>query len=166
MPQPKSAVLDHEKLTVYHRSLDLSSLVAAVSDAWPVGKHTLLDQLLRASASVTLNIAEGAGEFSPREKARFYRMSRRSATECAAIMDVAVRHKAVTPDDRSAARAIILELVAMLTRLVCRLGPESARETIPHLPSSRTDAIGTPVIRRPVRPDRPFFPEPFGEQSA
>jgi four helix bundle protein len=38
-----------------------------------------------------LNIAEGAGEFSPSEKARFYRMARRSATECAAILHVCRR---------------------------------------------------------------------------
>ena len=35
-----------------------------------------------------LNIAEGAGEFAPKEKARFYRMARRSATESAAVLDV------------------------------------------------------------------------------
>jgi len=29
------------------------------------------------------------GEFAKREKARFYRIARRSATECAAILDVA-----------------------------------------------------------------------------
>lgn len=35
-----------------------------------------------------LNITEGAGEYSKSEKERFYRMARRSATECTAIFDV------------------------------------------------------------------------------
>jgi len=45
------------------------------------------DQLLRAMLSVMLNLAEGAGEFRPREKARFCRMSRRSAFEAAAAVE-------------------------------------------------------------------------------
>jgi four helix bundle protein len=167
MPQQKAAVLEHEKLSVYHKSLDLSSLVAVLTDSWPIGKHSLLDQLLRASTSVVLNIAEGAGEFSPREKARFYRMSRRSATECSAIMDVAVRHRAVTEDQRSTARAIILEVVAMLTALIRRLSPDADDTRAPQNPMIRTEAIGSPIVRPPsVRKDRPNFPEPFGHVSA
>jgi len=43
---------------------------------------------LPASTAVfRLNIAEGAGESSPNEKVRFYRMARRSAIECAGILD-------------------------------------------------------------------------------
>ncbi|MEM1418216.1 MAG: four helix bundle protein, partial [Myxococcota bacterium] len=37
------------------------------------------------------NIAEGAGEFSPSEKARFYRMARRSAIETVAWIEIAAR---------------------------------------------------------------------------
>ena len=166
MPQPKAVVLEHEKLNVYFRSLDLSSLVADLTEPWPIGKHSLLDQLLRASTSVVLNIAEGAGEYAPREKARFYRMARRSATECAAIMDVAVRHRAVSQNQRTAARAIILEVVAMLTTLVRRLAPDAGDTRRPPAPIIRTDAIGSPVTRPPVKKDRPFFPEPFGHDSA
>ncbi len=53
------------------------------------------DQIDRASGSVVANIAEGAGEFRPREKARFYRMARRSAIEISAWLDIiAVRREA------------------------------------------------------------------------
>ena len=38
-----------------------------------------------------LNIAEGAGEYATDEKIRFYRMAKRSATECAGILDVCHR---------------------------------------------------------------------------
>lgn len=172
MPPPKSPVLEHEKLNVYHRSLDLSFLVAACTPAWPVGKHSILDQLLRASTSVVLNIAEGAGEYSPREKARFYRMARRSATECSATLDVSVRHGCVTDDARSAARTVIVEIVAMLTALCGRLAPDAPdagtprqRMTLP-LRQAVVDTIGKPAVRPAARPEKPFFPEPFGEQTA
>jgi four helix bundle protein len=46
------------------------------------------NQLRRATTSICLNIAEGAGEFSAKEKAPFYRIAKRAATECAAILDV------------------------------------------------------------------------------
>ena len=48
------------------------------------GRGALNDQLRRSSLSVLSNIAEGSGEYRSREKARFYRMAQRSATECAA----------------------------------------------------------------------------------
>ena len=48
----------------------------------------MADQLGRAALSIVLNIAEGAGEFSKKGKARFYRMALRSTTEWAATMDV------------------------------------------------------------------------------
>jgi four helix bundle protein len=35
-----------------------------------------------------LNIAQGNGEYSIDEKVRFYRIAKRSATECALIADV------------------------------------------------------------------------------
>ncbi len=61
-------------------------LPAVRRTAWP--ERSVADQLIRAASSIMLNIAEGAGEYSSPEKARFYRMARRSAWECAAILDV------------------------------------------------------------------------------
>ena len=44
-----------------------------------------------ASMTVMFDIAEGSGEYSAQEKSRFYRMARRSATECASIFDIGQR---------------------------------------------------------------------------
>jgi four helix bundle protein len=87
--------LDHEKLDTYHRTLDLLDLVGQIYDAMPPGRAHLKDQLDRAATSIVLNTAEGAGEFSPDEKVRFYRIARRSPTETAAILDILERRKAV-----------------------------------------------------------------------
>ena len=57
-----------------------------LADRFPRGRAYLSDQLRRAVASIPLNIAEGAGEFAPADKAHFYRMARRSATETAAVL--------------------------------------------------------------------------------
>jgi len=51
---------------------------------------SLADQLQRAATFIPLNIAEGAGEYSGAEKNRFYRIAKRSATDCAGILDICV----------------------------------------------------------------------------
>jgi hypothetical protein len=63
---------DHEKLDVYQAAIEFVVLVNTIVDSFPRGKAYLSDQLQRASSSISLNIAEGAGEFSKNEKARFY----------------------------------------------------------------------------------------------
>lgn len=108
---------DHEKLTVYQKALDFLAIADEIVDRLPPGHRVLRDQLQRASLSIPLNIAEGAGEFSKREKARFYRIARRSATECAAILDVAQRVAVPVAVPLSVGRSLLLSIVAMLVRL-------------------------------------------------
>jgi four helix bundle protein len=109
--------LEHEKLRVYAVALEFLSLAAAVIADLPRGHAHLADQLYRAALSVCLNIAEGAGEFSPFEKARFYRMGRRSATECAAVLDVCARLQLASSAQLATGRGLLVEVVAMLTAL-------------------------------------------------
>ena len=47
----------------------------------------------RAASSISLNIAEGVGEYKPLEKARFYRMALTSASETGAILQITRRLK-------------------------------------------------------------------------
>jgi four helix bundle protein len=88
-----------------------------VATALPKGRGYLADQLRRAAASVPLNIAEGAGEFAVADKVRFHRMARRSATECAAILDACRLLKLVDPRRCESGRALLWRIVAMLTAM-------------------------------------------------
>ncbi len=111
---------DHEKLDVYNVALDFVvtaySIAGAGNRTEPQGD--VADQLRRASTSILLNLAEGAGEYAPREKARFYRLAKRSATECAALVEVYRRLSLVTAEIADAARAKLLRIVSMMIRLV------------------------------------------------
>ncbi|MBI4869472.1 MAG: four helix bundle protein [Candidatus Wallbacteria bacterium] len=119
---------DHEKLRVYAAALDFVVLTEELVNTLSPGRSYLRDQLRRAAASVPLNIAEGAGEFSSSEKARFYRMARRSATECSAILEILYRLDMVSSDGFRSARSILLQVVAMLVKLAQRHAPSSSVE--------------------------------------
>jgi len=109
---------DHEKLDVYQVSLEFVALAGEIIAGLPPGRHNLADQLDRATTSIILNLAEGAGEFSRAEKARFYRMAKRSATECAAALDVCRIRKLADTKNVEVGREILLRVVSMLIRMI------------------------------------------------
>jgi four helix bundle protein len=110
-------LLDHEKLDVYQQALTFVVTAFEIAAALPGKRGDLGDQLRRASTSIALNIAEGAGEFAPSEKARFYRIARRSAVECAAILDIAGR-LGFLPTSHARAREDLVRLVGGTVRLI------------------------------------------------
>ena len=67
--------------------------------------------------SISLNIAEGAGEYSSSEKGRFYRMAKRSATECAGIFDICKQLGMVDEGLFIKGRELLVRIVAMLTKM-------------------------------------------------
>lgn len=109
---------DHEKLDVYAHAIDFVALASVMAEQLPSGRGYLADQLNRASSSIPFNIAEGAGEFASKEKARFYRMARRSATECAAILDVCRKLELVEIERYQVGRERLLGIVSMLVALI------------------------------------------------
>ena len=111
---------DHEKLDVYVAAIDFVALADDVVEPLPRGRAYLADPLQRAATSVPLNIAEGAGEFSSAEKAPFYRMAKRSATECAATLHGCQRLGIIEAPRYQAGRELLLRIVAMLVQMVRR----------------------------------------------
>ena len=110
--------LDHEKLEVYKTSIEFVALADKIVRRLRRGRSYLADQLQRAATSISLNIAEGAGEFSNGDKARFYRIAKRSATECAAILDVCRTLDVIDEKQLQDGHDKIVEIVSMLTRMV------------------------------------------------
>ena len=106
--------LDAERLDVYRVALELHVAAAALALG---GDPVLRDQLRRASLSVPLNIAEGAGQRSSAQKRRFYGVARGSAMECAAIFDVLCLRRLAPPSECRQARSLVVRVVAMLTKL-------------------------------------------------
>jgi four helix bundle protein len=105
---------DHEKLDVYQAAIELVVLIDDIVEHLPRGRAYLADQLQRAGTSVPLNTAEGAGEYSSAEKSKFYRIAKRSATECAAIFDICRRLRLIEETRYARGRELLIRIVAML----------------------------------------------------
>jgi four helix bundle protein len=114
-------MFNHQRLTVYHRACELQLSADSFVTLLPRGRAYLVDQLRRASSSITTNIAEGAGEFCKPDKARFYRLALRSASECASLIEQCERLGLVGDDVAHPRLALVAEVVAMLTTMVRHL---------------------------------------------
>ena len=118
-------VLDHERLDVYLVALDFVVFANEVIERLPRGRSHLADQLTRASTSIVLNLAEGAGKLSKPDKRRYYLTARGSATESAALLDVCWRLRLVSEAEHRAGKEQITRVVSMLIKLAKSL--EDAR---------------------------------------
>ncbi|RYZ91324.1 MAG: four helix bundle protein [Proteobacteria bacterium] len=81
-----------EDLKVYRDSISfVEQIQTHLND---IGKHcptTIRNQLSRAALSIPLNIAEGNGRWHKAEKRQYYYISRGSAYECVATLQVMAR---------------------------------------------------------------------------
>jgi len=106
------------RLDVYQAALDFVVIADRITETLPPGRGYLRDQLRRAANSIAANIAEGVGEFSLKDKARFYRIARRSAVECASHVLVMDRLNIIACDHHDQGVELLQRVIAMLTNLV------------------------------------------------
>jgi four helix bundle protein len=86
---------DHEGHDVYRLSIDYVARSVEESQLLEGLLRHARDPWLRAAQSIPLNIAEGNGKRSLKNRARFLDIARSSALECAAIQDVLVTTKGI-----------------------------------------------------------------------
>jgi four helix bundle protein len=108
-------LFDHEKLEVYRVARDF--LVVAIALAARKMPRDLRDQLDRASSSILFNIGEGAGETAKADKQRSCEIARGSTTEAATQLDVLRIRGLITAEQYQQARALLVRVAQMLSRL-------------------------------------------------
>src|SRR2546423_8846750 len=111
----------HEKLTVYRRALEFAGWSQKLIDS-QTKKTPTRDQLDRAGDSVELNIAEGNGKFSQRDRARFFQIAHGSALECAGCLDLFVARGCCDESAIAKGKEILEEVVRMLFTMLDKLG--------------------------------------------
>jgi four helix bundle protein len=113
-------VFDHDKLDVYRLSIEyVADSFRIAGDLSGPHRHAR-DQWLRAAQSIPLNIAEGNGKRSFKDRGRYFEIARGSALECAAIQDVLEVSGGIDDAVNRQGKRRLKRIVSMLTKLVQR----------------------------------------------
>ena len=105
------------KLRVYQAAKEVVVEVNKLARRIPRDHLDLVWQMRRAARSIALNIAEGAGEFAPKEKARIYRIARRSAWETVAAFDLAIEDGFFSPNELKTVFGKLDAVIGMLVNI-------------------------------------------------
>jgi four helix bundle protein len=83
--------------------------------------RNIRDQLSRASTSILLNIAEGSGRFTKRDKRHFFIIARASGLECMALIDVIEDLELLLSEESEVFRLRYTEISKMLFGMIRNL---------------------------------------------
>jgi four helix bundle protein len=105
-----------EKLEVYQRAVNLAERITHLTEGFPPrGHYHLVDQLRRASLSISLNIAEGNGRWHAKDRRNFFLIVRGSVFECVPLVELCRREKLITEETAAALKTELEVLSKMLT---------------------------------------------------
>ena len=107
-----------EKLNVYQKSVNFADEICSLTSSFPRGYYFLVDQLNRASLSISANIAEGNGRFTKADRKNFFIIARGSIQECVPLLELAVRRKFIELDAHQMLRNNLEEIAKMLSGLI------------------------------------------------
>ncbi len=120
-------MFDHDRLDVYRLAIEYTAeSFAAAKTLSGLHRHAR-DQWLRAAQSIPLNIAEGNGKRSRKDRARFFEIARGSALECAAVQDVLAASEGLVAESSVVLKRKLKRIVSMLTRMT--MPSETAAES-------------------------------------
>lgn len=108
---------DHEKLEVYREAILYIAWQGELLESIARGGE-VKDQLERAASSIALNIAEGNGKFSTKDRCRFLDIAYGSTLECAAGLDVLVARTKASPTQIRPGKERLKRIVRMLVGLL------------------------------------------------
>jgi four helix bundle protein len=135
-------MFDHEKLDVYRVSVEFVAWAYHRAKSLEGPDRHARDQLLRASQSIPLNIAEANGNLPSPDRLRSWRIALGSTLECAAILDVLHVCGAMNGDESREGKQLLERIAAMLTRMTHRdlqLKDEAAEDACEYEYESRSD---------------------------
>ena len=118
---------DHEKLDVYQESIAFVAWLTPILES-VTKSGDVRDQLDRASTSIPLNIAEGNGRYTSKDRSRFLDTAYGSALECAASLDALVAKKKLELSLAESGKELLSRIVRMLMGLQQSLGQRNYKK--------------------------------------
>lgn len=113
-------MFDFQKLIVYQKAKEFNLSVRSFLKQNKLDPNTS-NQLHRASFSIVLNLAEGSGRFSKRDRRNFFVISRSSAFECVAIFDVLKDERKITEETFDQFYSSAEEISKMIFKMIRNL---------------------------------------------
>ncbi len=109
--------MNHKKLKCYNLLLEAARNVPSILNKLPRGNAYIEDQIKRALSSAILNLAEGNGRRSPKERNRFFDISLASISETSAAIDIIVAYGYVAARTEMNFREILVRAYSMIFKL-------------------------------------------------
>jgi four helix bundle protein len=108
-----------ENFPVYQNCLKTAGEINRLCSSIKGAEYLYLkDQIRRASTSIVLNIAEGSGKWGKKDKVNFYRISRGSAYECMAGLDLLDVFNIIDSENISRLKTNLSKIVSELQALI------------------------------------------------
>ena len=116
MDENNQIYFDHEKLKVYQLALKFNEFANKICSR--LLKSDIRDQLDRASNSIVLNIAEGNGKYSKKDRCRYFDIAFGSSLEAAGCLDILIIRKMISSEELHTGKSMLKEIVSMLVGLI------------------------------------------------
>ena len=108
----------YRRLDVYQNAKALSHEVCKLVKTFPVDeRYALCDQLRRAVMSIPINIAEGFGRFSAKEKAHFIQIAFGSTNEVMCELELSLDEGYINHEQFSSLESMIISVKKQLSTL-------------------------------------------------
>lgn len=117
MEEREKYFFDHEKLNAYKKAVQFAGWTDKLIKEKKL-KVSTTDQLERAAESIVLNIAEGNGKFTSKDKCRYFDIARGSAMESAGCLDVLLAKNLIGTNENYEGKIILNEIVKLLMGLI------------------------------------------------
>jgi four helix bundle protein len=115
-----------ENLEVYKKAFSCNQLIYNFLKTNTTIPSYLKNQLGRASLSIMLNIAEGSGRSTNKDRKNFFINARGSVFECASIIDFLNAQNEILPDFYSGIKSQYEEISKMLYKMIQNLSESIA----------------------------------------
>ena len=108
---------DHEKLKVYQKAIEFVGWVHKLLVGIKT-KSLTNDQFERAADSIALNIAEGNGKYSSKDRCRYFDILKASALESAACIDLLFVKQLIDESKLLQGKQQLKEIISMIVGLI------------------------------------------------
>jgi four helix bundle protein len=109
--------MNHQKLKCYVRLIDFAKRIPNLIQMLPRGESYIIDQLKRALASAILNLSEGNGRTSVRERSRFFDISLASIAEVSSAIDIIAAYRYIPANLEMQLKSELSIVYAMIFKL-------------------------------------------------